>query len=70
MKQHIFDRKLNEKYGYDEANNPRPKWKRTTTKRERTEKQHKKKRCTCGVHSIKGHKERSKYPRWKKNRKR
>ena len=36
------------------------------TKRERTEGHHKKKPCICGTHSISGHKEKWKYPKWKK----
>ena len=39
------------------------------TKRQRTEGHHKKKACICGTHSIQGHRERWKYPVWKKRRK-
>lgn len=38
------------------------------TKAERTEGQHKKKRCICGGHSVRGHKQRWKYPKYKRKR--
>ncbi len=63
----IFNKKLNEKVGFNMPDS-RPTQKEDVPKnrREASEGHHKSKRCICGLHSVKGYKEKSKYPRWKK----
>jgi len=65
----IWERKLNEKYRYDVPNlSSVKKEQQPKTKREMHELQHKTKRCICGLHSVKAHKERWKYPKRKRKR--
>ncbi len=61
MKEEIWYDKLNDKLGFYPNRQTDVK-----TKSEQTEGQYKNKRCVCGIHSISGHKQKWKYPKWKK----
>ncbi len=67
MNRKIFFKKLNEKMGFKVPEIGRMhKEDYAKSRKEQSEGHHTSKACVCGTHSIKGYKEHSKYPRWKK----
>lgn len=66
MKEKVWDNKYSDKMGEIPQADLSKKENHPKNRKEQTEGQHKSKPCLCGIHSVRGHKQKWKYPKWKK----